>query len=57
MPLRRSGDHIVYATTLDAGWISGIAFSKNIWNHAKNSGYAFTLAKNGGSKLPFPDFA
>jgi len=29
-------------------WISGIAFGKNIWNHATNSGVAYYWALNGG---------
>jgi hypothetical protein len=32
------------------GWISGIAFGKNLWHHAKNSAYAFENALNGGSR-------
>jgi hypothetical protein len=27
--------------SVDDGWISGIAFSKNLWGHAKNSAIAY----------------
>ena len=30
-------------------WLSGIAFSKNLWNHAKNSGLAYHWKIKGGT--------
>jgi hypothetical protein len=48
MPLRKSGDYIVYSVTINYGWISGIAFGKNLWGAAKNSAFAYTEAVNGG---------
>ena len=53
MPLRKSEDYIVYPTTFDAGWISGIGFGKNLWNHAKNSAYAYVKALNEGDQVKF----
>jgi hypothetical protein len=32
------------------GWISGIAFGKNLWNHASNSAFAYEKAMNGGDQ-------
>jgi len=32
-------------------WISGIAFGKNIWNHAYNSAIAYTWGLNGGQAV------
>jgi hypothetical protein len=29
-------------------WISGLAFGKNIWNHAYNTAISYHLAINGG---------
>jgi hypothetical protein len=49
MPLRKSGGYIVHSDKYSDDWISGIAFSKNIWNHAKNSAVAYHWAINGGS--------
>ena len=50
MPLRNSGNYMLYSATDTEGWIFGIAFS-NLLNHAKNSGIAYLWALNGGSKL------
>jgi hypothetical protein len=36
--------------TNSGGWISGIGFGKNLWNHAKNSAVAYHWGLNGGSK-------
>lgn len=33
------------------GWLSGIAFGKNMWNHAYNSAVAYHWALNGGHNL------
>ena len=51
MPLRKSGKYMLYSAADSDCWISGIAFSKNLWNHAKNSAYTFSLALNGGTKV------
>jgi hypothetical protein len=37
--------------TNSGGWISGIAFSKNLWNHAKNSAVAYLWTLNGGTPV------
>jgi hypothetical protein len=50
MPVRKAGDYIIQSTVSNGGWISGIAFGKNLWNHAKNSAYAFENALNGGDR-------
>ena len=50
MPLRKSGKYMLYCGGDDC-WISGIAFTSNLWNHAKNSAYAYYLALNGGTKI------
>jgi len=39
----------VYTDRDTSGWISGVAFGKNLWNHAKNSAVAYYWAINGGS--------
>jgi len=42
MPLRKAGNYIIYAYGSDGtSCISGIAFGKNLWGHAKNSAFAF----------------
>lgn len=55
IPVRRSlvGD-VVYDLHSDSGnqiWVSGIAYSKNPWGHAKNSAVAYYWALNGGSNV------
>ncbi len=51
IPLRRPGDYIIYSDkNRDGCWISGLAFSKNIWNHAKNGALAYYWRINGGSE-------
>ncbi len=51
IPLRRQGDYIIYSDRNRLGcWISGIAFSKNLWNHAKNGALAYHWQINGGSQ-------
>ena len=42
---------MIYSASDTDGWISGIAFTKNLWNHAKNSAIAYAQALNGGSKI------
>ena len=49
--LRKKGKYIIYSDVNSDLWIAGIAFSKNPWNHAKNSGIAFYLNLNGGSNI------
>lgn len=34
------------------GWISGVGFSTNPWNHATNSAVAYVWALNGGTTIP-----
>jgi len=51
MPIPVRGGATAYAIHSDVNsddWISGIAFSKNIWNHAYNSGVAYLWKLNGG---------
>ncbi len=50
IPLRKAGNYILYPTGTDS-WISGIAFGKNLWGHAKNSAKAYMSAVNGGTPL------
>ena len=50
MPLRRSGSHYLNSYIDSESWISGIAFGKNLWNHAINAPYNYYRAFNGGSK-------
>lgn len=55
IPVRRNrlGD-VVYDVYSDSGnqvWVSGIAFSKNPWGHAKNSAVAYYWALNGGGNV------
>ncbi len=40
MPLRKAGNYIIYPAGTDS-WISGIAFGKNLWGHARNSAKAY----------------
>ncbi len=50
IPLRKSGAYMLYSDINKNGcWLSGIAFSKNLWNHAKNSGLAYHWQINGGT--------
>jgi hypothetical protein len=50
IPLRKPGAYMLYSDrNVNGCWLSGIAFSKNLWNHAKNSGLAYHWQINGGS--------
>jgi len=42
---------VIQSDTDIGHWISGIAFGKNLWNHAKNSAYAFFKKINDGSNI------
>jgi len=53
IPLIRSGIIVIHSDYTDGHWISGIAFGKNLWGHAKNSGMAYHWAINSGSKIIF----
>ena len=46
-PLYFPGDYLVFSDINSDDWISGIGFSKNLWNHAKNSAVAYTWKLNG----------
>ena len=51
IPLRTPGNYIVYSDrNTNGSWISGVAFSKNLWNHAKNGALAYHWQINGGSE-------
>ena len=49
IPVARSGKIAIYTDRETQGWLSGIAFGKNIWNHARNGALAYHWAINGGS--------
>jgi hypothetical protein len=52
MPLRKPGKYMLYSSFSESDdWISGIAFSKNLWNHATNSAVAYHWALNGGKSV------
>ena len=51
MPLYFSGQYYVYADANSDDWLSGIAFGKNLWNHAKNSAVAYFWNLNGGTVI------
>ena len=53
IPVIRSGTIVIHSDYPHSHWISGIAFGKNLWGHAKNSGVAYHWAINGGSKINF----
>jgi hypothetical protein len=46
IPLRQPGQYMCYSDKNSDDWISGIAFSKNLWNHALNSAVAFLWKLN-----------
>jgi hypothetical protein len=52
-PLHRTGNYVIYTDRDTHGWISGLGFSKNLHNMAKNGGLAYTWAINGGTALPW----
>jgi len=41
IPLRSSGQYMVYSDKNGDDWLSGIGFGKNLWNHALNSAVAY----------------
>lgn len=52
LPLAFNGGHIYVHTARNAdGWVSGIAFGKNLWGHARNSAVAYHWALNKGTGL------
>jgi len=52
IPLRGEGSYNVYSDKYSDDWISGIAFSKNLWNHAYNSAVAYYWGLNPGTGVP-----
>ena len=51
IPVSRSGQIAIYTDIFTEGWISGIAFGKNLWNHARNSALAYHWVINGGTAI------
>jgi len=51
MPIRTKGPQIVHSDKNGVDYISGIAFGRNLWGHARNSAIAYNWALNGGDKL------
>jgi hypothetical protein len=51
IPVKKSGEHMIRSSQHSNSWISGIAFGKNLWNHASNSAVAYHWAINGGTSL------
>jgi len=51
IPVQRSGVVVIQAVHNNDDWISGIAFGKNIWHHARNSAVAYYWRLNGGSPI------
>jgi len=49
IPTARSGRIGIFSEKNSDTWISGLGFSKNLWNHARNSGVAYHWAINGGT--------
>ena len=49
IPVYRSGKIYIQSAKSSTAWLSGIAFGKNLWNHAKNSAVAYLWAVNGGN--------
>lgn len=46
IPLYNDGDHMIYGDASSHNWIAGIAFSRNLWNHASISHEITILYKN-----------
>ena len=46
---RRAGKLGIYSEKNSDSWISGVGFSKNLWNHTRNSAVAYHWAINGGT--------
>ena len=53
LPLKRSGSYYLSSYTDSDSWISGMAFGKNLWNHAYNSAYNYYRAFNGGTPADY----
>jgi hypothetical protein len=54
IPVKGSGIHSLRSNTAGAGgdfWLSGLAFSKNPWNHATQQAVGYYWAVNGGDKV------
>jgi len=51
VPLRQAGPYSVLSEVNSDSYISGIAFSRNPWNHVRNSAVAYHWAVNGGDAL------
>jgi hypothetical protein len=51
VPLRRPGAYLLQSEIHSDSWISGIAFGRNLWGHARNSAVAYHWAINGGTNL------
>jgi len=49
IPVRTVQNVMVYSHSNGDSWISGIAFGKNMWNHAKNSAVAYLWKLNPGT--------
>ena len=47
--LQASGTHFIVPQANSDSWISGVAFSNNLWGHAHNSAVAYHWAINGGT--------
>jgi len=48
IPIRAAGSLMVYSAQNSDTWISGIAFGKNLWNHAMNPAVAYHWKLNPG---------
>jgi len=46
IPIRAAGSYMIYSAQNSDDWISGIAFGKNLWNHAMNSAIAYNWKLN-----------
>jgi len=51
VPVPRAGSILVQSAVNSVTWITGIAFGKNLWNHAKNSAVGYHWKVNGGTDL------
>jgi hypothetical protein len=51
IPVPRPGSLVIHSDYNQGHWISGIAFGKNLWGHAKNSALAYHWKINGGDAI------
>jgi hypothetical protein len=51
IPVPRPGSILIQSNFNSLHWISGIAFGKNLWGHAKNSAYAYFSNINPGTEI------